>query len=284
MLKTDGLPQLALAGINQQDFDQIQLVQGSYPFQQGLQKRIPGKILKQILSGPVNNIYVFYPVFGRPYTAVGFDDSIEITSVVVPPITIPALPPGLNDQFYDDFSGYLSGTISLFWAAGVWAFGIGVCQTIIVGYIDPFQIYAGLPPAASTPLNVPTPLPPPSSDPSESLLPPTDPNFQFPVNPPQVFLKVVNGQANNTCEGQGTEPVASIDFINYYTQPGGTLLATLFATSIMVGHQIKWNGLKVGRLADTDVGLVQGACPGPPMPDPQGWFLNANDGSYGQIS
>lgn len=273
----------AIAGINQQDFDEIQLLSGMYPYQKGLQKRIPGKSLQKVYPSPVGSIFVFYNVYGRPYTSIDFGSSISIEPITIPPITLPALPPTGN-SWYDDFSGYTPvGLISLLWGAGNWNDTVGVCQTIIDGWFDPFLVYPNVYAGgiSKDPSKQPQPLPTPPVDPETTPLPPTDPKFQYPVNPPDLFLNVILAEADNTCQGQGTSPANAIDFINFHDFAGGPVIETKRADSITPGTTVLWRGIKLGRLADVDIGLVVGDCPGPPQPVPVSYFLHGNDGSFG---
>lgn len=179
MLRTNSEKVLFLEGIDQQDFTQLQLVQGSYPFQVGLQKRIPGKSITQIYAGPVGSIYVFYQVFGRFYTLIDFGN-ILIEEVEIPTITLPGLPPAAVEWF-DNFDGYTLGLISRLWGAGAWLIGVGVCETIIEGYIDPYRVLGTV---EGYQEDIPTeqrPVPePPADTPTvPPLIPPTGP--QYPV-------------------------------------------------------------------------------------------------------
>lgn len=139
MLKTSGASQLGLEGIDQQDFDKFQLVAGCFPYQIGLQARLPGKVIERVSFSPVGSIYVFYMVLGRFYTFVQYSNDGSITELEIPPWTLPGLPPP-DDLWYDDFTGYEVGLISRLWGGGIWAIGIGVCETIIGGWIDPFSV------------------------------------------------------------------------------------------------------------------------------------------------
>lgn len=274
----------AIAGIDQQDFQQIQLLQGMYPYQKGLQMRIPGKTLQSQQNTPVGGIEVFYNVYGRPYILSQFDGAIQIDPVTFQPITLPALPPWGNIWF-DDFSGYSpDGLISNIWGAGVWDISPGICQTIIEGYFDPYAIFATI--HAGGIGNIPSQQPKTVSIPSTpaSSLGPNDPKFQYPLNPPQVFLNIVTAEGDNSCEGQGTSPITATDFINFYNYETGPIVDTLLASGVTVGHITVFHGLRIGRMPDVDAGLVQGACPGPPPPTPKGYSLFGNDGSFGQTS
>lgn len=273
----------AIAGIDQQNFDEIQLLAGAYPYQKGLQQRIPGKSLSEVISGPIGAIEVFYNVLGRPYTLIGYDGNISIEPINLPPWSIPALPP-VGNSWFDDFSGYSpSGLVAFLWGAGVWMSTVGVCQSIIDGWFDPFLVYANV---YAGGINFdsskqPVALPPPSTDPGTTPLSPTDPQFQYPVHPPDLYLNIVEGHADNSCQGQGTQPVFSIDFINYHAFPTAAVTGILTASSITPGTIFPWFTLRVGRLADVDIGLVQGDCPGPSMPPPVSYFYYANSGDFG---
>lgn len=139
MLKTEGDTSRILKGINQQDFDEIQSVEGAYPNLAGLQQRIPGKTLTNQFNGPVGSIYAFYNVYGRNYTLKDFG-SIEIEEVEVPIFISPVVPP-LGNSWFDDFESYEDDLISKFWGGGAWASYVGVCETLIIGFIDPFLVY-----------------------------------------------------------------------------------------------------------------------------------------------
>lgn len=185
MLRTTDVKETpSLAGINQQDFSELQLVQGTFPYQQGLQKRVPGKTLQRIFDGPVSGIYVFYGGYARGAILVDFGTSLRIIDVPFFPVVLPALPPDQN-IFDDNFSGYLVDTISPLWGAGNWFNSVGVCQTIIQGYFDPFQAYpttgAGLvpglapgayfPPVENQPIKVPNGIQIPATTPVSSAIP-----------------------------------------------------------------------------------------------------------------
>lgn len=137
MLATRNIPVLELAGIDQQDFNELQLVKGAYPYQIGAQQRIPGKSISQIHPSAVGSILVFYMVFGRTYVLTDFG-SLQIEEIDIPPISIPALPPK-STSWFDNFAGYATGLISRIWAGGAWLIGVGVCETIIEGEIDAFR-------------------------------------------------------------------------------------------------------------------------------------------------
>lgn len=145
MEATKGKPILALGGIDQQNFNSIQLVQGAFPYQIGLQKRIPGKSLIRVVPGEVGSIYTFYNVHGRFFSLVDFG-TLQIDEIVTPPIIIPPLPPE-SAEWLESFSTYDPvGLISRLWGGGQWSIGIGVCESIIQGVIDPFLGFAALPP------------------------------------------------------------------------------------------------------------------------------------------
>lgn len=267
----------AIGGIDQQDFDQIQLLVGVYPYQKGLQKRIPGKTLIEQVPFAIGSIYVFYNVYGRGYILADYNGNIQITPVVIPPITLTAQPP--NDlSFFDDFSGYSPvGLVSRLWGGGIWNNTIGICETIIDGFYDPFQVGTG---PYTYVIWVPQPVT--SVPQTEPLLTPSDIPFTYPTPPlPDVLLNTVYAHGDNSCEGQGTSPVTAYDFINYYYYEGGAIVDTFQSFEVPVGHITHWNGIKIGRLPDVDIGLVQGACPGPPPPIPLGYHLYANTGEFG---
>lgn len=176
MLATNGKSTLALGGINQQDFKEIQLVAGSWPSQVGLQQRVPGKTIQQVLNGPVSAIYPFYMVYGRAYTLTDFG-SLQIEEVEIPTITLPGLPPSNSNTFFDTFEGYIPEIVSRIWGGGFWFHSVGICETIIDGIIDPFLVYATIAPGREDPENRPIPMPDPEVDPEVPPAPPV-------VNPP----------------------------------------------------------------------------------------------------
>lgn len=204
MLETNGDSTLALSGINQQDFTKIQLVSGVYPYQEGLQKRLPGKTLIQLYDGQVGSIFVFYMVFGRTYTFIDFG-SIEITEISVPPITLPGLPPTGNEWF-DSFGSYLVDTISRIWGGGAWLNAIGICETIIDGYIDAFNALEGGIFIQTIPLEQqPHDAPPVDTPDTPPILPPVGP--QYPVScatlPDQFYQTFAIGDMFDSVQRQG---------------------------------------------------------------------------------
>lgn len=271
-------PTLSLAGIDQQDFSAIQKIQGAYPYQIGLQRRMPGKTIQQALGIPIGSILVFYMVYGRHYVLTDFGN-IQITPVDPPVITLPGLPNAQN-QWFDDFSGYSpAGLISNLWGAGAWADTVGHCETIIQGYFDPFLVYDNI---AVTPPNtndVPTPLPIPDEDQHTTPANPNSPGAMYPPGSVDLVIRVQTGDGDNSCEGQGTTPVASIDVINAFAFSGGPFIDSLSATSVTIGGKFNFHGKIIGRTPDHYVGIVQGFCPGPPMPDPliYSLFINTNE-------
>lgn len=278
MLETKGQTTSSIEGIDQQDFSKIQLLNGAYPNKVGLQQRIPGKTLIRQQTQGIGGIGVMYNVYGRFYNIINFGSIININPVIVGSITQGALPPNSN-LWYDDFSGYSSGLISLIWGAGIWPNTFGICQTIINGILDPFQIYATVSPISGGPVPI-TPPPPPTS-PQTTPADPNSPAAMYPPGSAQVILIKQTALANNSCTGQGTEPLTTVDSIQYFDYAGGTLLDTLLATSIPVGKVTVWNGLRVGRLPDLDLGLVAGTCPGPPEPQATVYYLIETSGAYG---
>lgn len=139
MLKTEGNLDRVVKGFNQQDFEELQLVKGTYPYQAGLQQRLPGKSLLRVLEGPIGSIYVFYMVYGRHFTFIDYG-AIEIEEVDIPPFIPPGIPP-VSLMWFDNFESYVDDIIQKFWGEGAWASYVGVCQTLIEGFIDPFQVY-----------------------------------------------------------------------------------------------------------------------------------------------
>lgn len=156
MIETKGNSLLAISGIDQQDIEQVQLVQGAFPFQVGLQQRIPGKTLLLEKTSPIGSIYVFYMVHGRFYTIVDYG-TIEIIPTPIPHITLPGLPPTL-DMWFDAFD-YDPGTISRIWGGGLWDSNPGVCESLIHGVFDPYRT-GGTPPPGG-PAVLPPPVEPP---------------------------------------------------------------------------------------------------------------------------
>lgn len=128
----------SVEGVNQQDFKEIQVLQGCYPYLNGLQQRVPGKSIQQVLDGPIGSIYVFYQVYGRTYTLIDYGPIIIIPVVPIP-ITLPLAPP-LTSTWFDTFDEYTPiGLLNFFWPLGSWYGGPGICQSRIVGYIDPYD-------------------------------------------------------------------------------------------------------------------------------------------------
>ncbi len=174
MQETNGASQLALRGVDQQDFNELERVAGTYPYQSGLQQRIPGKSIVQIYDGEIGSIFVFYMVFGRTYTLIDFG-SLVITETEVPPITLPALPP-VSFRWYDTFGTYLVDTISRLWGGGLWLVGVGVCESIIEGTIDYFLAFGSGPYPTSPPVDQqPIPAPDVDTPPVSPIIPPTGP-------------------------------------------------------------------------------------------------------------
>ncbi len=157
MLETKGKSQLAIGGQNQQKFSELELVAGAYPYQVGLQKRIPGKTIQQVLSGPIGSIYVFYMVYGRMYRLLDFG-SLQITEIPIPPEP-PWQPPQSSNTWYDTFEGYTPDLISRLWGGGAWLYSVGICETIIQGKIDPYAVYSRIEPGVIR--QPPTPRQPP---------------------------------------------------------------------------------------------------------------------------
>jgi hypothetical protein len=139
MLATEANLERVVKGFDQQNFDEIQLLQGAYPYQVGLQQRLPGKSLIRTLPNAIGSLYVFYMVYGRNYTFTDYG-SVEIEEVDVPPFVPPVIPP-LGSSWFDDFESYPDDLIAKFWGAGAWASYVGVCETLITGFIDPFGVY-----------------------------------------------------------------------------------------------------------------------------------------------
>lgn len=138
MLHTKGPPQLAIGGTNQQDFQQIQLIAGTYPYQIGLQKRVPGKKVDRVLSGPIGSIYVFYMAYGRTYTLTDFG-SLQIDPIDNPNNDFPGLPP-TTTSWFDNFADYEDDLIAKYWGAGAWETGIGVCESLLLGFMDAYRV------------------------------------------------------------------------------------------------------------------------------------------------
>lgn len=139
MLQTSGNVIKGLAGMDQQRLEPLQLIQGTYPFQKGLQARLPGKLIQRILDGPIGGIYVFYYVLGRPYLLVDYGNLIIIPAG--PDLTgIPPLSP-VGIEWFDDFSGFDDGLISRIWGGGYGTPFPGICETILAGGVDDFEFY-----------------------------------------------------------------------------------------------------------------------------------------------
>ncbi len=270
-----------LDGTNQQDFEQIQLVSGAFPYQVGLQQRFPGKNLLAVFDGPIGNIFPFYNVYGRPYNLVDTNGRFIITPVPLNSITIPALATTGN-RWFDSFGTYSpTGLIQLLWGEGAWpGDGIGVCQSIIEGFIDPFLIYAAID-VHSIPDFLPSVVPGSSIPATPDS---TSPAFAFPFTPCNVYLRVTTATADNSCTGQGTETFSVADEITAFSAEGDPIIdqPVLHAYDITVKHSVLWHGIRVGRLPDITIpGYVQGTCPGPAQPVPIEYYLNIWDGSYG---
>lgn len=293
MLSTKGKVTVSFEGINQQDFQELQLVAGAYPYQTGLQQRIPGKTLIETMTGPVGSIYAFYNVFGQFYNLISWDGNIQITPVPYTSLRLPALPPTNNGLLFDDFSGYSpDGLISLLWGAGIWNGSVGVCQTTIQGYFDPFQIYGGftIPPytltpwtLALSPINTTTSLQAKAGPGGGATIPSAPPGsaaFLYPPgHMPNVLLEMQFGESDNTCTGSGYEYVEFDDLVYFVYYPGGSIIDTLNVTSIAIGGKTNFHGVTFGRTGNIDAGVLVGTCPGPPFPVPAIWNVFP-DGSY----
>lgn len=281
MLATKGNTQPGIGGMDQQSFREIELVAGCYPFQIGLQKRIPGKTLQRLFPEPVGSIYVFYNVYGRTFSLIDFG-TLQIEEVVVPPITIPGLPPQGNSWF-DTFQGYTVGAISRLWGGGAWNNSVGIAETIIQGFIDPFLVYDTLPPGYVSGPPPPIADPPPEDDPTIPPASPESPGFLYPPGTIDIVLKRTFGLSDNSCTGQGTQPLNAVDVVYYYSPeyPNDPIVNGIGATAITVGATVTWfHGLRIGRSEDIDGGYYAGTCPGAPHPIPVKWFLQ-DDGQWG---
>lgn len=267
-----------IAGIDQQDFKEIQLVEGSYPNLIGLQQRIPGKSLVSTKVGPIGSIYVFYMVYGRHYTLIDFGTGIEITPVIVPPITLPGLPPAQR-KWFDTFKDYPDHFVSKLWGSGDWIGPSAICETIISGKIDPYNLQGFIPPPPAGPGTTPGPS-------GGSDIPPGGgPGFDYPPGwEVDVILYHNIGTYDVGCIGQGTFPVTSTDNLQYIDPPGYAPLSILYATDIAPGQIAEYHGVRVGRGTNT-LGLVQSEChiDLSPLPARIEWYVYA-DGSYGIIS
>lgn len=254
----------ALKGVDNQNWSEIQKLDGLVPYQVGLQKKLPGKTLQRIYSNEIGSIYVFYLVYGRFYTLVDFG-SLEISPVVVPPITPPALPPN-QTVWWDDFSGYSpNGVISKIWSGGAWQDGIGICETIIQGYFDPFMGGAVTPPQQNIqiiyiPVDPITPVDP------------TSPPYFYPPGLADVVLKI---QTFTLIPPSGDETLPqdvvaqdTIDLFDYPLPPEKNLLDTFIAESAHVGKIVVWNGLAIGRTPDQAKGDFSMGGPGQPHFNP----------------
>jgi hypothetical protein len=281
MLQSDVKETLAVAGIDQQDFDAIQLVSGAFPSLTGLQQRIPGKTLDRVYPSPVGSIYVFYNVYGRPFRSVDFQDgTIEIEETPLPVWRIPALSP-VATSWFDDFFGYTLGTVARLWGAGIWDGGIGVCETIIEGLIDPFLVYATITGENPIPVYTPTVVTESAGTPLGIV---TGGAFDFPFGIPDIVLIETSAVADNSCTGQGTQPFNVDDSINLYTTPGVPQGAVLHAYDLVLGQKVTWYGLSVGRASNIIIpGYVQGTCiiGLPPQPVAIVYYYNLNNGEFG---
>lgn len=283
MIETKGNPTLAIIGIDQQDFDKNQLVSGAYPYQKGLQQRLPGKTVEQLAPGPVGSIYVFYQVFGRHYILTDFGGSTGIVEVPPDPITLPALPPASN-AWIDTFSGYTLGTVARLWGAGIWNNSVGICETIIQGIIDPFLVFETLPPGAQTPDTQFQPVPVPGSPTPSAPADPGSAAFLYPPGTPQPDVILHNPQwdADNTCTGGGFLRSGSPDKVDYAVYPGQTVTDSIFAFSVPIGKLTPWHNVILGHDADVYVGIVKGTCTaGRPDPPTASIYITYQDGSIG---
>lgn len=236
----------SIRGIDQQNWSEIQGLNGLVPYQVGLQKRLPGKTLREIYPNEIGSIYVFYLVYGRFYTLVDFG-SIQITPVTVPPLIPPALPPN-QTVWWDDFSGYSpDGVISMIWGGGDWLDGIGICETIIEGYFDPFMGGGITPPQQQIQIvYIPG-----------DTAPPVDPSttpYWYPPGSADIILKQRLFSLWPP-DGDETLPqnVSAVDEIKLYDYPlpaSQTLVDSLFANEVPVGKLFPWYNLIVGRTPD----------------------------------
>lgn len=289
MQETKGKVERAIKGIDQQDFDEFQLVKGTFPYQVGLQQRIPGKTIQRVLDGPIGSIYVFYMVYGRTYTIVDFT-TLQIDEIIEPPITNPFFPP-VGTEWTETFSGYTTGLISKFWGAGIWPITTGVCESIIEGVIDPFYV-TEFAPAPDIPIEDQPRI---ETTPGSNITPAdkTNPKVTYPLEQPDIILRLVLAQADYSCYGQGTNAANAYDLIHYYDYSGGNLVSTYSVISATIGGVVNFGGINIGRLPDKDIGIVRNEngpdgsfhqCGGPPQPVPTIYFVNLNNGQFGQES
>ena len=283
MLRTPNTQTLHLEGINQQDYAELQRVQGVYPARTGLLQRPPGKTLQQQAAYPVGSIYAFYLVHGRHYQLIDFGTGIQIVETVVPAITLPGLPVSAN-EWIDTFFGYPDALLSRLWGAGIWQGNVGICETLIQGYIDPFLVYAEIPNLPIPQQNQPVPLPTPGSDPGVPNADPGSAPYKYPPGTADLVLHHTDAQSDNSCTGQGTQPVTADDIIRLRNYSGGPQVDSIDASAITIGGITLWHGLKLGRDANTDIGLVVGTCPGPPFPEALEYSLYVNTGQFSQDS
>lgn len=276
MLATPNDPILQLEGIDQQNFEKLQLVKGTFPFQIGLQQRMPGKTLQKIYDHAVGSIYVFYSVFGRHYTLIDFG-SISIIEVTPPPIVLPGTPPTSTLDWIDTFSGYAPALISRLWGAGIWPIGVGICESIIEAFYDPFLVYAKISVPVDT-STLPVPGPSPDGDPSIPPISPTSPDALYPPGYVDVILHIIDSHKNNSCTGQGTQLYQAVGSLRLRNYSGGPAIDQITANSITIGTRVTFHGVKVGRDANSDIGLVGGSCVGPPLPTPIDYSLYVNTG------
>lgn len=230
-------------GIDQQDWSEIQNLRGVYPYQVGLQKRIPAKTLQESFGQGIGSIYVFYLVYGRFYTFIDFG-SIQIGEVKPPAITIPALPPA-QSVWWDDFSGYTpDGLISMIWGGGDWLDGIGICETIIEGYFDPFLGGGFSPPETTI-------GPGGGIAVIDTPVDPTSPPYWYPPGLVNVYL---HERLYSLWPGEGDETLpengAANDSIRIYDYSDPllrSLIDEIFASDLIVGRISIVYGLRIGR-------------------------------------
>lgn len=293
---TKGQVTLSFQGINQQDFKELQLISGCYPYQIGLQQRIPGKVLLEEVGYPVGSISAFYNVFGNTFLINFYNGNILIDRINWTSIRLPALPPLNTGLLFDDFSGYSpDGLISLLWGGGIWNGAVGVCQTIIQGYFDPYEVYGSItvPPFVEnpyilslSPINTIPNLQPqlgPSGGLTITPTPIGSAAFLYPPgHRPTFTIQMQYGDSNNTCTGSGYEYVEFDDLVYCKDWAGQPVLDTLNVTSIAIGGKTPFHGVNVGRTGNINAGVLVGTCPGPPFPIPAIWEVYA-DGSFQRV-
>jgi len=285
MLRTSAKPEQVIKGVDQQDFAEIQVLANCFPYRQGAQKRVPGKILEQKLSSPIFGIHTFYMVYGRRFNITDYGTDLEIIEELIPPIVLPALPPSTTSWF-DSFSSYSPvGLISRLWGAGNWLTYVGICESLIYGVIDPFLVSDSV--AAIPVEDVPRTVP---QDGTTTTTQDTGINFYFPNGAAQIMLQRVIYDADYSCIGGGTVPVAVDDILNVYQYSGDPAPYVVGVLDIPILQSIAVESIRVGRSPNVAFGVANTTlCPNPPsiFPNPpvgKVYYLIISSGEYGQES